>query len=918
MQAWRPAVLGLMASCQWAGSQDVHHVDLEEVTQHSDAGNDHLGIARQLSDYTAACPRVLRNSLNACDRCISNEMCPYDTSASKQWICNSAIKRCTDPDWDANETSHQCPENAQDYSAWSAMCKYICEEQQAPFDCAVYCLNEDYPCKWVPDCHASNEEGGLKGMTPDSKTCLRPCADHDSMLQVSLKFKGLREFDNCPEAAAFFGCNNPWGADILEHCPHTCRRGGSTECAWRCGRDEIPTEDGQQCWQVVEDPVDTYSCAQAISAGFDCHCKCAGAYLQLARGGGGSFKADAFYGDETVGFNKTIVANTTFDISLSGQAMNVKDVQDAWGPRMKLVMKGQSCMYARLIEGLSGLECVAPPPGSASATTASTCVTPPSKYSPYMHRWTKLRIDHCGSYDVCHCNTQCDLTKNWHHAGSIDLVPPTEVGSVSKAMPGCQREVPQLEPAGDQQPVEKLVHTVSTTTLKLHGGISEANKKYALHAAKQALVPILKSFSGLLKRDVPKSDDIKVESATRRLHEESELPRMSFDFLAVAPSISEQPRWLSDPCFDDDAAFAVEAAKVFVQFQSCADLLASNNNDVDIVCTETSLQAAIVAGCQKTCKLCAELTTTTTTEGPTMPPDVKETSSIEIDVTVTSHTDASAANVHLRLAQIKNDPVPFIQRLFVELEDTEMPANEIPRALWIVVTSGPLQEIILPEEKVEEKETFTTTSIIFVVLGGAIGGSVLVGLLFVLCWYCVKRRDKYRKVAPITAPVREVQQVSEGGYRVKKVQVGGEQLEQQPAQPDCFERCCARCYKRCCKKKLKKAQAFSQNLSGGSSDPANMTVGSRVKLHGLNQAHFNGLCGTILSGPNEKGRYEVDLIVVDDHSIEEHQTLSFKPDNIMVIPPSEGDAEPRSPEEPKLKSYRSAPVGPHTFAPGGS
>merc|ERR1740133_441430 len=157
-------------------------------------------------------------------------------------------------------------------------------------------------------------------MTPDSRSCIRPCGDHDSMLQVSLKYQNMKNgnMKTCADAVKFYGCTNSWGVGILEHCPHTCR---TKECAYRCGRDELPTATGQQCWQVVERTIDQCTCARAISEGMDCHCKCGGAYLQLARAGGGSFKADTYFGDDIVAYTKKVVADQPFDISLTGQAM---------------------------------------------------------------------------------------------------------------------------------------------------------------------------------------------------------------------------------------------------------------------------------------------------------------------------------------------------------------------------------------------------------------------------------------------------------------------------------------------------------------------------------------------------------------------------------------------------------------------
>eukprot|EP00434_Breviolum_minutum_P015193 symbB.v1.2.013395.t1/scaffold945.1/size149787/7 len=71
---------------------------------------------------------------------------------------------------------------------------------------------------------------------------------------------------------------------------------------------------------------------------------------------------------------------------------------------------------------------------------------------------------------------------------------------------------------------------------------------------------------------------------------------------------------------------------------------------------------------------------------------------------------------------------------------------------------------------------------------------------------------------------------------------------------------------------------------------------------GLSQAHFNGLEGYVVQdffhqqkiaawhttspgGPNDKGRYTVEVMVADDEMCREMQTLSFKADNLLVLPP---------------------------------
>merc|ERR1719163_1792067 len=126
------------------------------------------------------------------------------------------------------------------------------------------------------------------------------------------------------------------------------------------------------------------------------------------------------------------------------------------------------------------------------------------------------------------------------------------------------------------------------------------------------------------------------------------------------------------------------------------------------------MQPAIQAGCQATCNLCPELTTTTTTAAPTMPPDVQAGPSMAFAFDVKGHTDWSAVDILGRLRLMKRDPVPYTQRFFVELESTAMPASDVPSRLWVIVSLGPSQVIIPPDEIAEDEKALTTSSIIAV------------------------------------------------------------------------------------------------------------------------------------------------------------------------------------------------------------
>ncbi|CAK9091634.1 unnamed protein product [Durusdinium trenchii] len=137
---------------------------------------------------------------------------------------------------------------------------------------------------------------------------------------------------------------------------------------------------------------------------------------------------------------------------------------------------------------------------------------------------------------------------------------------------------------------------------------------------------------------------------------------------------------------------------------------------------------------------------------------------------------------------------------------------------------------------------------------------------------------------------REVVERSEGGYRTKRKVIPGQAAEEsKPSKPSCLSRCLGRCYNRLCpKKQIRRIAPVSQENYGM------LAVGARVRLIGLSQAHFNGLEGFITGGPNEKGRYTVDVIVDDDEMVREMQTLSFKADNLLVLPPEQTNSNQAS------------------------
>lgn len=162
-------------------------------------------------------------------------------------------------------------------------------------------------------------------------------------------------------------------------------------------------------------------------------------------------------------------------------------------------------------------------------------------------------------------------------------------------------------------------------------------------------------------------------------------------------------------------------------------------------------------------------------------------------------------------------------------------------------------------------------------------------------WYC---HSSYH--TQVATEARTEVSVSDGGYRLKKKFVPGMESEAPP--PTRWEVFWSRVSSRLFpKKKLRRVVPISQAPGGA------LEIGTRVRLQGLSQAHFNGLTGFVTGGPNDKGRYTVEVIVDDDDSAREIQTLSFKPDNLRPLPP-EWLTEKTQADAPKpgLKSsYRS-------------
>lgn len=82
-----------------------------------------------------------------------------------------------------------CGSNTTTAISVGADCMYRCDERPTS-NCASRCLNEDYPCRWVPNCHPP------KGLEWHNFVCLRGCNDHDKFVQ------GLQGGQDCAETKA--------------------------------------------------------------------------------------------------------------------------------------------------------------------------------------------------------------------------------------------------------------------------------------------------------------------------------------------------------------------------------------------------------------------------------------------------------------------------------------------------------------------------------------------------------------------------------------------------------------------------------------------------------------------------------------------------------------------------------------------
>lgn len=394
---------------------------------------------------------------------------------------------------------------------------YACTDELAPFTCAMnVCLNEDFPCRWVPGC--TSEDSALPlGMKVNSYVCLRNCADHDKVLNAISK----QESENCSAAVTALGCRGlVAGKFPVEHfCPNLCK---SQECPQRCAR-ETPTADGERCWQRVQDR--ELTCRTAIREGKDCHCTC-GRYYSRKKTVGPFNSADG-YGESSMMLHRTVEADQEFDMEVTGVDMSLDETHA--GPRVKIVEKGAPCDVGRLLDGALGLECE---PGGGTALVK--CKTRPALQTVYLHRWPGMRVRRCGEFDVCHCNLNCHV-QGWRRIGILTVVappgsllgpspsgrvaPPQGIGD-EVTLPGCAPERAPAKPLNDPsagatpETAEVEAPWKLFARVLVYGGLEP--KDPILLSVKLALWSYVRTFSELLQKSVPDREHVIVRLVTGR------------------------------------------------------------------------------------------------------------------------------------------------------------------------------------------------------------------------------------------------------------------------------------------------------------------------------------------------------------------------------------------------------------------
>eukprot|EP00439_Symbiodinium_sp_Y106_P080801 s3379_g19.t1 len=261
----------------------------------------------------------------------------------------------------------------------------------------------------------------------------------------------------------------------------------------------------------------------------------------------------------------------------------------------------------------------------------------------------------------------------------------------------------------------------------------------------------------------------------------------------------------------------------------------------------------VLDGCQRTCGICQPSDQTTSTETP-LSSSTSEAPELQIDwpgdsnalrliVRITTRTNQVREAVTYNLEQLRNNQGPLLQ----ELEAVGLSGASIPGQMWVHVALGPTVEMAPPDTTTTEPPP-----------DGEHNDSCRPG-------ECSRRFRAYFLLRSRLLHVLPAPKVRGCCGKI----IPGQAPDTKPKKPSRLSKCCEKLWP---KRRVRRIAPVSQ--AGG----GQLAVGAHIRLVGLSQAHFNGLEGFITGGPNEKGRYSVDVIVDDDEMTREMQTLSFKPE----------------------------------------
>eukprot|EP00392_Amoebophrya_sp_AT5.2_P011405 g11482.t1 len=487
-------------------------------------------------------PGVGKNSGQACDRCLNDDFCRVGLS------CHLTHKLCYDA-----TGPFLCNVNATVADmAVSANCEGICNVRFPPFFCGDACLNEDFPCKWVPNCAMVGPAAGPCTCAPNAMThisCLRGCEDHDCCIPSRL------QCSNCAQCYTMYQCNNADrnGAYVRKYCPVTCgRKGKSQECPTRCGRDELGGKGTgmalKQCWEFIINEGKT--CDEMVKQGYDCHCSCGDHYAMhslthsfpsassrtVAKV---SFFEGEQYAGNNMGLNVTFAAGVLFRLQTTGVGLSA-----ATG--------GQTAKLRVLQFATTNMGCQEP---VAPFLTGLDDSKTPFVASTFYNAFDNIKIEHCGTYKVCHCNGGCLVASEWVHIGTLRIVPPPGVvlpaSGFVRPVPGCAsvvdhyqpyllRSVPTIDeramnPDEDKEDLSQLKLTFLLRNWKqadFDASWERTVKKYLMFE--------LRSYNSFLDEWIPAEEDIAVAMTgnqwpfwrrERALEGVEETPRASGGFL---------------------------------------------------------------------------------------------------------------------------------------------------------------------------------------------------------------------------------------------------------------------------------------------------------------------------------------------------------------------------------------------------